>query len=72
VNATSYDYANAQRTDLGVIARQESGLGLLSKYDPALVTAKAKKPRKFSKNVHAPAAKRKGEEEGVRERAEER
>jgi hypothetical protein len=68
VNATNYDYANATRTDLGVIARQESGLGLLSKYDPPLSLAKAKKPRKFSQKVHAPAAKRKGEEDDVRER----
>src|SRR3954467_400917 len=68
VTATNYDYKNASRTDLGVIARQESGLGLLSKFDPALSTAKGKKPRQFSRKVHAPAAKRKGEEDEVRDR----
>jgi hypothetical protein len=67
VNATNYDYAKATRTDLGVIARQESGLGLLSAYDPALSAAKARKPRQFSRKVHAPAAKREGNEERVRE-----
>jgi hypothetical protein len=72
VNATNYDYANADRPDLGVIARQESGLGLLSAYDPVLRPAKAKEPKQFSRRVHAPAAKREGEEEEVRERAEER
>jgi hypothetical protein len=72
VNATNYDYAHAERPDLGVIARQESGLGLLSQYDPVLARAKAKKPRKFSQRVHAPAAKREGDEDEVRERLHDR
>src|SRR3954468_24842163 len=72
VNATNYNYANADRPDLGVIARQESGLGLLSKYDPALSTAKAKKPHKFSRKVHAHPATRTGDEESERESASER
>ena len=48
------------KTDLGVIARQESGLGLLSAFDSTLGGATATKATKFSKKVHAPPAKRNG------------
>src|SRR5204863_10172639 len=48
VTDTRYDYKNAKRTSLGVIARQESGLGLLSKFDPVLKRAKRVKARRFS------------------------
>jgi hypothetical protein len=68
VNAANYDYENAERTDLGVIARQESGLGLLSAFDTTLARAKPKKPKQFSKKVHARPATRAGEEDEVRER----
>ena len=68
VTANNYDVRNAKRTDLGVIARQESGLGLLSAFDPVMTAAKRKKPKRFSAHVHAPRAKRLGDEDEVRER----
>ena len=71
VTATNYDYKSASRTSLGVIARQESGLGLLSKFDPAMSAARAVKPRRFSAHVHAPRAKREGDEGEERERERE-
>ena len=45
-----------------MIARQESGLGLLSQYDSVLGGAPAVKATRFSAKVKAPAAKRRGEE----------
>jgi hypothetical protein len=55
--------ANTQKTDLGVIARQESGLGLLSSFDSTLGAATAVKPTKFSAHAKAPKAKRTGHED---------
>jgi hypothetical protein len=68
VTATNYDYKGASRPSLGVIARQESGLGLLAKFDPVLRSARAAKPKRFSAHVHAPAATRVGDEGEERER----
>ena len=67
-----YDYEKASRTQLGVIARQESGVGLLAATDPALSKAAERKAHRFSARVHAPKAKRKGDEGELRERAGER
>ena len=53
--------ASTKKTDLGVIARQESGLGLLSAYDSVLGGAPAVRATRFSAKVHAPSAKRNGE-----------
>jgi hypothetical protein len=54
----SSDYKD--KTDLGVIARQESGLGLLSAFDSTLGGTAAVKATKFSAKAHAPKAKRNG------------
>jgi hypothetical protein len=67
-----YDYKNAKRTSLGVIARQESGLGLFAASDPALAKARKVKARRFSRHVHAPRAQRKGDEDELREERERR
>src|SRR4051794_37025944 len=57
----AYNY-KAGRPSLGVIARQESGLGLYAASDPKLAAAKAVKAKKFSKKVHAKPAKRGGDD----------
>ena len=54
------------KTDLGVIARQESGLGLLSASDSVLGGATAVKATKFSAKAKAPKAKRTGDEGDAR------
>jgi hypothetical protein len=54
------------KTALGVIARQESGLGLLSAFDSQLGGATAVKATKFSAKAKAPKAKRTGDEGGAR------
>jgi hypothetical protein len=64
----SYDYGK-DRTDLGVIARQESGLGLLSASDSVLAPAAAVPARTFSRHAGAPRAEREGDEEQARESA---
>ena len=56
------------KTDLGVIARQESGLGLLSAFDSTLGGASPVAPTKFSRKVKAPKATRTGDEGGARQR----
>jgi hypothetical protein len=63
----TYDYT-ATRPDLGVIARQESGLGLYAASDPVMATAAAVRSRRFSDQAHAPKATRKGDEDAVRDR----
>jgi len=67
----TYDYGQT-RTDLGVIARQESGLGLFAAADPVLAAAPQVKPRAASAHVGAPEATRKGDEGDERDRAAER
>jgi hypothetical protein len=57
-NANDYK----DKTALGVIARQESGLGLLSAFDSTLGAAPAVKATKFSAKVKAPPAKRHGDD----------
>jgi hypothetical protein len=63
VNAdpATYDYKKG-RPALGVIARQESGLGLYAASDAKLGTAPAVKAKKFSKKVHAKPAQRAGDD----------
>jgi hypothetical protein len=68
VTATNYDVANADRPALGVIARQESGLGLLKRFDSELGAARAKPSQLFSLHVNAPIATRLGDEAEVRDR----
>jgi hypothetical protein len=51
-----------------VIARQESGLGLLSHFDSVLANAGKKQPHRFSAHVQAPRATRLGDEGTARER----
>jgi hypothetical protein len=60
------DYAD--KTSLGTIARQESGLGLLASGDQALSGATPVAPTTFSAKVRAPAATRVGDEGEVRDR----
>src|SRR3954451_836444 len=62
---TTYNYT-AGRPSLGVIARQESGLGLYAASDPKLAAAKAVKAKRASKKVRAPRAKRTGHESRLR------
>ena len=50
------------KTALGTIARQESGLGLLSAYDSVLGGSSPVAPTKFSAKVKAPKATRKGDD----------
>src|SRR4051794_40778924 len=57
----TYNY-KAGRPSLGVIARQESGLGLYAAADPKLAAAKAVKAKRYSKKVHAKPAKRGGDD----------
>ena len=66
VNATNYDYANAERPDLGVIARQESGLGLYAARTAKLSAARTVGAKRFSLKAHAPKATRAGDEGEVR------
>jgi hypothetical protein len=54
------------KTALGVIARQESGLGLLSAFDSQLGGATAVKATKFSAKTKAPKATRTGDEGAAR------
>jgi hypothetical protein len=64
----TYDYKNKNRTQLGIIARQESGLGLFAAKDSVLASAAPVRARRFSLHVHAPRATRLGDEGEVRER----
>lgn len=66
---TKYDYANKNRTQLGVIARQESGVGLYAAKDAILSAAAPVTPTRFSLHVHAPRATRLGDEGEIRDRA---
>jgi len=65
-NPATYDYKNKTRGQLGVIARQESGLGLYAAKDSVMSAAHAVAAKRFSLHVHAPAATRLGDEDAVR------
>jgi hypothetical protein len=62
----TYDYS-AGRPQQGVIARQESGLGLYAAKDPVMALAAPVAARQASLHVHAPPATRTGDDGDVRE-----
>src|SRR3954451_23406150 len=61
----TYDYS-ATRPQLGVIARQESGLGLFAAKDSLMSGAAPVGAKRFSLHVHAPKATRLGDEDELR------
>src|SRR3954451_1771452 len=62
VNPANYNYTNNSRPQLGVIARQESGLGLYAAKDTLLGSSRAVAPQRFPLPGHAPPASPLGDE----------